>query len=153
MCLNRYRMLTIPTARLGTLPHHLGFEAGLPLNDVPSLKLTYPAAGAGADWLTDPLEIAVEISVGDSPWLEPQNARSLRIKLGSNATDQTGARTYDCPGYAWMLRKLVLRPGPVLADGKRPFSAVSVGAILRTFVDEGQTRGTLPGLAVVHHHA
>ncbi|WP_327588468.1 hypothetical protein OHA25_16625 [Nonomuraea sp. NBC_00507] len=36
-------------ARLGTLPHHLGFEAGLPLNDVPSLKVTYPAAGAGAD--------------------------------------------------------------------------------------------------------
>lgn len=135
-------------ARLGTLPHHLGFEAGLPLNDVPSLKATYPAAGAGADWLTDPVEIAVEVSVGGSPWLEPPDARFLRIRRGSNATDATGARTYDCPGYAWMLRKLILHPGPVMTDGKRPFSAVSAGAILRTFTDEGQARGALPGLTV-----
>ncbi|MFG1949313.1 hypothetical protein [Nonomuraea sp. NPDC048826] len=34
--------------RLGTLPHCLGFEAGCPLNDVPSLRLTYPAGGIGA---------------------------------------------------------------------------------------------------------
>ncbi|WP_188197209.1 fibronectin type III domain-containing protein [Nonomuraea sp. SYSU D8015] len=136
------------SGRLGVLPHHLGFEAGLPLNDVPSLKATYPAAGAGADWLTQPVEIAVEVSIGGGPWLEPNDARFLRIKRGSNATDATGARTYECPGYAWMLRKLVLYAGPVMADDKRPFSAVSAGAILRTFVDEGQARGALPGLSV-----
>ncbi|TYB71253.1 fibronectin type III domain-containing protein [Nonomuraea sp. PA05] len=134
--------------RLGTLPHHLGFEAGLPLNDVPSLKMTYSAAGAGSGWLAQPVELAVEVSVGGSPWLEPNDARFLRIKRGSNATDATGARTYDCPGYSWMLRKLVLYAGLVMADGKRPFSAVSAGAILRTFIDEGQARGALPGLAV-----
>ncbi|MEV1003395.1 hypothetical protein [Nonomuraea sp. NPDC050202] len=135
-------------ARFGTLPHHLGFEVGLPLNDVPSLKVTYPAAGAGAGWLAQPVELAVEMSIGGGPWLEPNDARFLRIRRGSNATDATGARTYDCPGYSWMLRKLVLYSGPVMADGKRPFSAVSAGAILRTFIDEGQARGALPGLAV-----
>ncbi|MEU7855268.1 hypothetical protein [Nonomuraea sp. NPDC049141] len=134
--------------RLGVLPHHLGFEAGLPLNDVPSLKATYPAVGIGAVWLNSPVELAVEISIGGGPWLEPNDARYLVIKRDSNATDQTGANTYDCPGYAWMLRKLVLHSGPVMADGKRPFSAVSAGAILRTFTDEGQARGALPGLGV-----
>ncbi|MEV4078945.1 hypothetical protein AB0J43_01460 [Nonomuraea fuscirosea] len=133
--------------RIGTLPHHLGFEAGLPLNDVPSLKVTYPAAGAGAGWLAQPVELAVEESVGGGPWLEPNDARFLRIRRGSNATDATGARTYDCPGWSWQLRKLVLYAGPVMADGKRPFSAVPAGAILRTFIDEGQARGALPGLA------
>ncbi|MCF6467410.1 hypothetical protein FAF44_03135 [Nonomuraea sp. MG754425] len=135
-------------SRLGTLPHHLGFEAGLPLNDVPSLKVTYPAAGIGSAWLEQPVELAVEVSVGGGPWLEPPDARFLRIKRGSNATDATGARTYECPGYAWMLRKLVLYAGPVMAEGKRPFSAVTPGAILRTLIDEGQARGTLPGIAV-----
>ncbi|MFC7108071.1 hypothetical protein ACFQQB_51320 [Nonomuraea rubra] len=31
--------------RLGVLPHHSGFELGDPLNDVPSLKVTYPDGG------------------------------------------------------------------------------------------------------------
>ncbi len=33
-----------------------------------------------------------------------------------------------------------------MADGKRPFSAVSAGAILRTLIDEGRARGTLTHL-------
>ncbi|GAA4967797.1 hypothetical protein HD597_003730 [Nonomuraea thailandensis] len=64
----------------------------------------------------------MEMSVGGGLWMEPNDTRFLRRKRGSNAT---GARTYDCPGYSWMLRKLVLYAGPVMADGKRPFSAVS----------------------------
>jgi hypothetical protein len=33
--------------RLGILGQHLGFEAGMPLNDVPSLRLTYSTHAAG----------------------------------------------------------------------------------------------------------
>ncbi|MEU1393662.1 MULTISPECIES: hypothetical protein [unclassified Nonomuraea] len=36
----------------------------------------------------------------------------------------------------------------MMNEGRRPFSAISPGAILRTFVGEGQARGALPGLSV-----
>ncbi|MGR6915432.1 hypothetical protein ACU635_14400 [[Actinomadura] parvosata] len=132
--------------RLGTLPHHLGFEVGAPLNDVPSLKLSYPAAGVGAEWLRTPVEIAVEYAVDGGQWTEPDGGRFLRIKRGADSTDLSGTHTYECPAWSWQLRKLIMYAGPVMADGKRPFSAVSAGAILRTLIDEGQARGTLTHL-------
>jgi hypothetical protein len=102
----------------------------------------------GAARLQQPCEVAVEYSVDGGPWAEPLNSRFLRIKRGGDATDQAGARSYTLPGYAWMTRKCILYAGPVMNEGKRPFSAVTPGAIIRTFVDEGQARGALPGLAV-----
>jgi hypothetical protein len=132
--------------RLGVLPHHLGFEVGVPLNDVPSLKLSYPAAGVGAEWLETPAEIAVEYAIDGSQWQEPDGGRFLRIKRGADASDLSGTRTYECPAWSWQLRKLIMYAGPVMADGKRPFSAVSAGAILRTLIDEGRHRGTLTHL-------
>lgn len=132
--------------RLGTMPHHLGFEVGAPLNDVASLKLSYPAAGVCAEWLESPVEIAVECAIDGGQWQEPDGGRFLRIKRGADSTDLGGTRTYECPAWSWMLRKLIMYSGPVMADGKRPFSAVSPGAILRTLIDEGRGRGTLPGL-------
>ncbi len=135
-------------ARLGTLPHHLSFEIGMPLNDVPSLKLSYPAAGVGSEWLATPVEIAVEYAVDGGQWAEPDGARFLRIKRGADSTDQSGARTYECPGWSWQLRKVVMYAGGVMAEGKRQFSAVTPGALLRTLVQEGKARGALPGLVI-----
>ncbi|MEV6154909.1 fibronectin type III domain-containing protein [Nonomuraea sp. NPDC052129] len=134
--------------RLGSLPHHLGFEAALPLNDTSSLKVTYPAAGVGSGWLEQPCEIAVEYAVNGDVWVEPDGGRFLRIKRGSDNTDLSRTRTFECPGWSWQLRKVIMYAGPVMADGKRPFSAVSAGAILRTLIDEGQARGAVPGLDV-----
>ncbi|WP_162795819.1 fibronectin type III domain-containing protein [Nonomuraea lactucae] len=134
--------------RRGTLPHHLGFEVGLPLNDVPSLKLTYPTAGVGAAWLEQPVEIAVEYAVAGGAWVEPDGGRFIRIKRGADATDRAGTRTYECPAYSWQLRKLIMYTGGVMAEGKRQFSAVTPGALLRTLVLEGQARGALPGLTI-----
>ncbi|MGP3919251.1 hypothetical protein [Nonomuraea sp. 10N515B] len=133
--------------RLGVLGQHLGFEAGMPLNDVPSLRLTYSTHAAGAQWLAQPCEIAVEWSAGGA-WTEPQGGRFLRIKRASYATDFAGPLSFDAPGWSWQLRKLVLYPGAGMVDGKRPFNGVTPGTILRMVVDEGQDRGTLPGLAV-----
>ncbi|MEV1167332.1 fibronectin type III domain-containing protein [Nonomuraea sp. NPDC049784] len=135
-------------ARLGTLPHHLGFEVGTPLNDVPSLKLSYPAAGVGSDWLATPVEIAVEYAVDGGQWVEPDGGRFLLIKRGSDSTDQSGARTFELPGWAWQLRKLVMYAGGVMVEGKRLFSAVTPGALLRTLVQEAQARGAVPGLSI-----
>lgn len=41
------------------------------------------------------------------------------------------------------MRKVVLYPNQALVDGKRQFSAVSPGAILAKFIQEGKARGTL----------
>lgn len=134
--------------RLGLLPQHLEFETAFPLNDVPSLKLSYPAAGVGADFLNQPVEVAVEYAVDGGQWAEPDGGRFLRIKRGADPTDQSGTRMYECPGWSWQLRKLVMYAGGVMAEGKRQFSAVTPGALLRTLVQEGKARGALPGLAI-----
>lgn len=94
--------------RLGTLAQHLGFEVGLPLNDVPSLELTYPAVGVNAWWLESPIEVAVEYAVDGGQWTEPDGGRFIRIKRGADSTDLSGTRMYDCPAWSWMLRKLIM---------------------------------------------
>ncbi|MEU1883440.1 fibronectin type III domain-containing protein [Streptosporangium sp. NPDC020072] len=135
-------------ARLGLLPAHLGWEAALPLNDVSSLRLSYSASALGAARLASPCEIAVEYSVEGGAWAEPENGRFLRIKRSSDATDRAGALSFDCPGYAWMLRKLVVYPALGMVDGKRLFSAKSAGEILSTVISEGKGRGTLRDMGV-----
>ncbi|MEV4016863.1 hypothetical protein AB0J35_40855 [Nonomuraea angiospora] len=130
--------------RLGVLPHHLGFEVAFPLNDVPSLKFTYPVAGVGAQWLEQPVEVAVEYAAAGGQWVEPDGGRFLRIKRGADATDQSGTRTYECPGWSWQLRKLIMYAGGVMAEGKRVFSAVTPGALVRTLVQEAVGRRRTP---------
>jgi hypothetical protein len=131
--------------RLGVLPAHSGWEAGLPHNDVSSLRLTYCTTARGAVYLDEPCEIAVEYSVGGS-WTEPANGRFLRLKRSGDVSDQTRMRSYDCPGWAWMLKKIVLYPSLSMVDGKRPFAAVTPGDILSTLISEGQGRETLTKL-------
>ncbi|MFI7630279.1 hypothetical protein [Microbispora rosea] len=133
-------------AKLGLLPYPLQLDAGWPLNDTASLKLTYSAVAARAEWLATPCEIAVEWSADGQAWVEPPDSRFLLIKRQGDEVDQTGARSFDLPGWSWQLRKLVLYPNDALIDGKRQFSAVTPGQILKTFIQEGQARGTLPGL-------
>lgn len=133
-------------ARLGLLGEALSWDAGLPLNDVPSLELAYSAHAQGAAWLREPCEVALEHSADGGPWSEAANCRFLRIKRSGDATDQTGAWRFALPGWAWMLRKLVLYPSLDMVDGKRQFNAARVGHILTTLISEGQGRGTLPGL-------
>ncbi len=133
--------------RLGVLPHPLGFEVGFPLDDVSSLKLSYSAHALGAGLLAQPCEVAVEYSTGGA-WVEPPDGRFLRIRRNTDHTDRTGVSSYNCPGWSWQLRKVVLYPHAEMIEGKRQFSGVSAGAILRTFIDEGQARGAVPGLSV-----
>lgn len=134
-------------AKLGLLPYPLSLDVGWPLNDTSSLRLTYSAEAARAEWLATPCEIAVEYAVDGGGWTEPPDSRFLLIKRQGNEADQTGSRSYDLPGWSWQLRKLLLYPNNALVDGKRQFSAVTPGQLLRTFIQEGQSRSTLPGLS------
>ncbi|MEV0379817.1 hypothetical protein [Nonomuraea sp. NPDC050643] len=132
--------------RLGVLPQHSGFELGDPLNDVPSLKVTYPTGGLNWNLIAGHCEVAVEYAVSSGLWVEPPNARFLRIKRSGDSTDRAGSRSYDLPGWAWMMRKVVLYPNSAMVDGKRQFNAVSPGEILATFIQEGKARGALTHL-------
>ncbi|GGO63223.1 fibronectin type III domain-containing protein [Nonomuraea cavernae] len=131
--------------RLGLLPFPLSFEVGHPLNDVSSLRVDYTSYATGEDLLAQPCEIAVEYAAGGD-WVEPDGGRFLRIKRGSDVTDQAGKRSYTCPGYAWAFKKAVLYPTTGMVDGKRQFNAVPVGAVLRTLIDEAKGRGALAGM-------
>ncbi|GAA1015908.1 hypothetical protein Aple_010810 [Acrocarpospora pleiomorpha] len=140
-------------ARRGLLAAPLSIEAGMPLGDVPALSLGYSAHAPGYQYLLQAGEIALEYTAPwtNGAWVEPPDGRFLRIARSGDEVDPTGARAYTCPGYVWLTKKCILYPpadSADLVDGKRPFLGVSPGAILRTFVLEGQARGTLAGLTV-----
>src|SRR5690606_31014100 len=133
--------------RLGLLPHPLAVQAGHPLNDVPALAMRYSRHALGAQLLAQPCEIALEWTDDGQTWTEPPDARFLRIKRGTDATDEAGVETFEMPGYGWQLRKVVLYPGPApLVDGTRAFTSATPGTILQTFLAEAQARGALPAL-------
>ncbi|WP_214317036.1 fibronectin type III domain-containing protein [Nonomuraea sediminis] len=133
--------------RLGVLPHPLSVEVGMPMNDVPSLKVAYTTTAVGADLLDQPCEIAVQWSTDGTTWTEAPDSRFLRIKRRGDSSDPTGLTRFELPGFVWMLRKIVLYPGSApLVDGKRAFLSATAGAILQTFIAEAKGRGAVPGL-------
>jgi hypothetical protein len=136
--------------RLGILPTPLSVDLGLPLDDVGSLRLSYPLGAPGAALLATPVEVAVETYNPDAgAWAEIDGARFLRIKRTGDVTDPTGARSFELPAYAWMLRKARLFPSEHdNNEGKRSFLSATAGTILATLITGAQARGTLPGLAL-----
>ncbi|WP_336214373.1 fibronectin type III domain-containing protein [Nonomuraea sp. LPB2021202275-12-8] len=133
--------------RLGSIPQPLSLEAAWPLNDVGGLRLAYAAGAVGAELLEQPCEVAIEWSADGVTWTEPPDGRFLRILRRGDSTDQAEVVRYELPAFVWMLRKLILYSGSApLVDGKRAFLSATPGAILRTWLTEGQTRGALPGV-------
>ena len=143
----RYLAYAPNGARLGMLLKPLEASAGLTVNDVPALRLSYAPGSAGAQFLTSACEIAIEWSLSGDVWTEPANGRYVRIKRGDNNLEMTPKVTYDCPGYAWLLGKAKLFPSVRDVDGKRPFSNATAGAMLKTLLDECKARGALAGLS------
>ncbi|MGW6499319.1 hypothetical protein [Nonomuraea angiospora] len=134
-------------AALGVLPTPLSVEIACPFLDVPALKLSYSTRAVNAELLDGPVEVAVEWSEDGQAWTEPSDGRFLLIRRRADQVDETGLATCELPGYVWMLRKVVLYPGPApLVDGKRAFLSSMPGAILQTFLAEGQARGAVPAL-------
>ncbi|GAA1089756.1 hypothetical protein [Nocardiopsis metallicus] len=135
---------------LGPLPYPNSVEVGQPYNDLPSLRVDYSAHAPGASHLERPCEVAVQTYDPDTgEWTEGPDSRFLRVKRSGDLTDPTGARSYQMPGYGWQLRKLRLYPsatGTETEEGKRAFAGATVGTVLRTWINEGRSRGALPGL-------
>lgn len=146
----RYRLIAYAPdgERLGQLPMPLSWNAGMPLNDLPSLTLDYPDHVAGAAYLDTVCEVALELAPLDDPnYVEPPNCRFLNLREQSDPTDRTGIVRYSMPHYGWMLRKVRnMNTASFNEEGKRPFAAATPGFILRTFIQEAKARDNIPGL-------
>ncbi|OLT27739.1 hypothetical protein BJF83_17280 [Nocardiopsis sp. CNR-923] len=130
--------------RLGPLPHPLSLNLGQPLDDLPSLTVSYSTHSTGAELLAAPVEVAAELYAPDTGvWTEHPDSRFLRLARSGDATDPTGARSYTMPGYGWQGRKIRLYPPADpddLVDGKRGFLSATAGTILATFLQEWHAR-------------
>lgn len=106
--------------RLGELPQPLSIESADPLSDTPSMTVKYSKHAAGHALLQQPIEIAREVyNPSSGQWFEPVNGRFLLIRHEGNQLDATGNQNYICPGYSWLLNKLVVYPvSKQLVDGQ-----------------------------------
>lgn len=146
----RYRLIAYAPngSRLGQLPMPLSWNAGIPLNDLPSLALEYPKHVPGATYLANPCEVALELAPQDDPnYVEPPNCRFLAIREQDDPTDRLGIVRYSMPHYGWQLRKIRnMNTSQFDEEGKRSFAAATPGRILSTFIEEAKARGNVPGL-------
>lgn len=100
--------------RLGVLGQHLGFEVGMPLNGVPSLRLTYSTHAAGAQSVGPLGDLSVAVRVSDEG-----TARLLAQYALNRASGERVQHTRQIRPYAarWLPLK-DYRPGDtVLAPG------------------------------------
>lgn len=136
--------------RLGELPEPLGYQIGVPLNDMPSLQLEYSTEAVNAHLLDDPCEVAVEFAPLDRwDYIEPHNCRFLRLRKQNDSADRAGVVKYTMPHYGWMLsRACNINTEQLDENDERLFTSATPGFILRTLITEAQSRGALPGMGL-----
>ena len=147
----RYRTRQYDTttgALIGPGPIPKTLEAGSPLNDVPSMSVTF---NDPQNIILAPAELSVEVSFDDGQtWTEPPN---MRFAIIGNNRDRITSPKYPslkAVGMFWQLRKAVINAvnGPFDADGRRAWANITPGALIRTLIQEAQDRGVLPWLDV-----
>jgi hypothetical protein len=134
-------------AALGPLPTPLGIETSWVLSDLSALTLSYPAHGPRSDLLGQPLEVAAEVSADrGATWAEPQGARFMLLR---DDRDPVQDSAWSATGLAYVtrLKKAVVGFTGLDDEGRRTFTAKTVGFILQTLMTEAQARGALVGFA------
>ena len=150
----RMRVYAPNGALLGSLPYPLSWEMAVPLNDMPSLTMTYMRNQPNGILLDSPCEIAVEMCDSENPptlaapnYTEYAGCRFLNLRRSWDAADQTQTVQYTMPGYGWQLKKVRFADVAQLNDdGQRVFTGASVGRIMKAIIDESKARGNVPGL-------
>ncbi len=139
----RYRTRQYDTttgALIGPGPIPKTLEAGSPLNDVPSMSVTF---NDPQNIILAPAELSVEVSFDDGQtWTEPPN---MRFAIIGNNRDRITSPKYPslkAVGMFWQLRKAVINAvnGPFDADGRRAWANITPGALIRTLIQEAQDR-------------
>ena len=137
-------------APLGEMPYPLTVDPMVAHNDVGALSFSYSDLAAGgshlATALQSGLEVALEISKGEKDslgrdiWVEPKGCRFVRLEDDSDPSDPTKRVNLTLPSFGWLLGKCVVGAAGAI-DGRRVFTAPTVGSILLTLMSENASRG------------
>lgn len=149
----RFRVYAPDGASQGILPHPLSWEAGIPLNDMPSLTMTYPDGSDAATLLKSPCEIALELrNPNDGTFTEWPNCRFINIRRAVDLADRPRIISFTMPSYGWMLKKVrwMDQDNPrKTTDGKITYKALmSAVTPLVDIITYAHARNNVPGLTV-----
>lgn len=146
----RFRVYAPNGALIGSLPSPISWEMGVPLNDMPSLRIEYHPDAPGADLLNSPCEVVLEIqdpSTGN--YAEYPGCRFLNLRNSGDRLDPAGVVTYQMPNYGWQLRKVRnIEFESFDEDGSRTFLNATPGEIIAAFINESKARGNIPQLSI-----
>jgi len=152
MLIVRFRMYAPDGASLGILPHPLSWEAGLPLNDMSSLTMTYPDGSDAANLLRAPCEVALELRNPDTGvFTEYGGCRFINIKTSVDMAARPRVLSFTMPSYGWMLKKVRwMDPNfsRLNKDNQIVYkTAVSPALPIKEILDNAQGRSNVPNLA------
>lgn len=141
----RLRQYAVLGAKGAVVPS-IGFDATFPLGDTSVLGFSTSAAASGE--IGNLAEVALEAMIG-GVWTEVRSGRFLTIPTSREGLDPAKMRAYSGQNLVmWLLRSLQITPGASpLVDGARRFNSVTPGAIMKTILDEGISRGWGPGIS------
>lgn len=147
----RFRVYAPDGAAIGMLAHPLSWEAGMPLNDMSSLTLTYPDGSEAADLLKAPCEVALELrNPNTGVWTEHPGCRFLNLRRSSDLMARPRILSFTMPSYGWMLKKIrwMDQDNPRLnKDRQIVYSpAASAAMPLLQMIDYAHNRRNCPGL-------
>lgn len=144
----RLRVYAPNGALTGSLPHPLSWEAGVPLNDMPSLTLTYPERVSTTEALLSPCEVALELmDPRTGEYAEHPGCRYLNLRRSRDLLERPGTVSFTMPSYGWQLRKVRFAdPAKLNDDNRIHYQEVTVGRILRDVLDESKSRGNIPAM-------
>lgn len=149
----RFRVYAPDGAVQGVLPHPLSWEAGIPLNDMPSLNMTYPDGSDAANLLKSPCEVALELrDPTTGTFTEYPGCRFINIRRSVDLADRPRIISFTMPSYGWMLKKVRwMDPdnSRLNKDGQIVYKAtMSAATPLVDIVNLAHARGNVPGLTV-----
>jgi hypothetical protein len=149
----RFRVYAPDGAVQGVLPHPLSWEAGIPLNDMPSLTMTYPDGSDAANLLKSPCEVALELrDPTTGTFTEWPGCRFINIRRSVDLADRPRIISFTMPSYGWMLKKVRwMDPdnSRLNKDGQIVYKAtMSAATPLVDIVTLAKARGNVPGLTV-----
>ncbi|MDQ1205026.1 hypothetical protein [Microbacterium sp. SORGH_AS_0862] len=132
--------------RIATLPYPLAASLSDVLNDLGSGSIDYLATVQHASKLEGLCEVSAEIAVAGGEWRE-FGARWLRLKRGASFIEETRTRRYTLHSYGFQLGKVrMLREELLNENGERIMADSTVGAVVKTLIDEAKSRGNISGL-------
>jgi hypothetical protein len=147
----RFRAYAANGAAIGILPHPLSWEAGIPLNDMPSLTMTYPDGSDAANLLKSPCEVALELrDPSTGTFTEHPGCRFMNVRRSFDLAARPRILSFTMPSYGWQLKKVrwMDADNPRLnKDGQIAYkTAVSPALPVKDIIDYAKNRGNIPGL-------